>query len=105
MARCAAKVPNRLPYVAPPTQCERQAVEGTEFCWQHDPDRIARQERKRKRGWDIQNLKRTYGFRLSDVGRAYLAGDAEALAEAVAECRRIEAELDGVQTDLEKEKA
>ena len=93
MARCIFKVPNRLPYLAPPTQCERQAVEGSEFCWQHDPVRRTRKKQEQDRKIDIRILRRSHSYSLAEIGRAYLAGDAEALANAVAECRRVEAEL------------
>jgi len=42
---------------------------------------------------DIRCLRKSYGFSLAEIGRAYLAGESETLAEAVAECRRVEAEL------------
>ena len=95
MARqnCSYMVPNREPYCAPPTRCERDAAEGSEFCWQHDPERRGRKKAERERGYKISNLKRTIGIRLRAIGEAYLAADAQALTEAVAKCGKAQAEL------------
>lgn len=100
--QCQAQI--RLPGSLMATyQCGRRGTvvrNGMHYCWQHDPERIARRQRKRSLEVEIEICVSRLHSVATSVGYAYLCGDAKSLDERVGEFRKIEAEKE----KLEKER-
>ena len=84
-------------------QCGRKGTvvrDGRHYCWQHDPERKARRERRRSLEIEIEICEGNLRSMATAVGYAYLCGDEKSLDEHVAEFRKIEAKKE----KLEKER-